>query len=43
MADDPLIALFTTWRAEIDQVPFAHESESEEIVRTLLAETGRPR
>lgn len=31
-----LAALLTAWRTDIDSVPFAHESESETIVQTLL-------
>jgi hypothetical protein len=31
-----LAAMLAAWRLDIDSVPYAHESESEKIVQTLL-------
>lgn len=31
-----LAALLTAWRADIDSVPFAHETESETLIQILL-------
>jgi len=36
VTESQLTALFAAWRVDIDSVPFAHETESETIVQTLL-------
>jgi len=33
LMDDPVLALFAAWRADIDSVPFAHGDLAEDILR----------
>jgi hypothetical protein len=36
VTDGLLTALLAAWRVDIDSVPYAHESEAETIVQSLL-------
>jgi hypothetical protein len=36
--DDPLTALIAAWRAEIESVPFAHQTESDALALALLGD-----
>lgn len=36
LVNEEVIALFAAWRAEIDTVPFLHETACDKVVHTLL-------
>lgn len=40
LVDDPLIGLFAAWRAEVDSVPFAYETECSRLAHVLLGNWG---